>query len=561
MEINSGVELHSILLDANYVLKEGTDSVTISNFQSVLGTGSLSCNGSVRNLNDPVLNLSVNAETNLKDVKGFFGWDSLAVCDGQVSAQTIIRGKIAFQEADSTFDWSQLHLNGRAQVTDGSFQWATSNGLFKNINGVFVLNGSDARVEQLNFNINENNCSFSGDFYSVIPYFTTDNSALTINANLYSNRLDLEKLLTAAGSDESELQLALPTSIQLHLTAQIDQFLFKSFNASNIKGTLDYANGKLEISPLQLNMAGGNVAADFSLYPTSNGQFEVTCDGALSNIDIQQVFGLFNNFGQTYLTGNNIKGNATVLVDFQTTLGADLSVLPNTIKSDLQVNIENGELNDVSSFQYMITYIKGNKWIAPFVKEDDFAEKLRHIKFSTLQNSIHIENSIITFPLMDIESSAMSITMEGTHSFDNVLDYRLGFDLKEMLLNASSTAGDKSGRQIYLYMRGPMDNLEFGLDKEALRSDRVSAKLIEKEKLNRIFSNAFAWRKERENAREPLFSGLRNDKPNDPSVVKPPIQERIAPYIKDNVSPEAKAEKEKKTPKWLQEKQEYEEEE
>ena len=42
---------------------------------------------------------------------------------------------------------------------------------------------------------------------------------------------------------------------------------------------------------------------------------------------------------------------------------------------------------------------------------------------------------------------------------------------------------------------------------------------------------------------------------------KPPIQERIAPYIKDNVSPEAKAEKEKKTPKWLQEKQEYEEEE
>jgi hypothetical protein len=285
----------------------------------------------------------------------------------------------------------------------------------------------------------------------------------------------------------------------------------------------------------------------------------------LNNIDIQQSFLLFDNFGQSYLTQNNIKGNATVLADFQTTLGADLSVLPNSIKSDLQVNIENGELNDVESFQYLITYIKGNKWIAPLVKEDDFAEKLRHIKFSTLQNSIHIENSIISFPLMDIESSAMSITMEGTHSFDNVLDYRIGFDLKEVLLNASSTAGEKSGRQIYLYMRGPIDNLEFGLDKDALRSDRVSAKLIEKEKLNRIFSNAFAWRKERESnresTREPIFSGLRNEKPNEPSVVKPPIQERIAPYIKDNVTPEAKAAKEKKTPKWLQEKQEYEEEE
>jgi hypothetical protein len=565
VEINSGADLHSIQLDANYVLKEGTDSVTIANFQSVLGTGTLSGKGSIRNLSDPVLNLAVNAETNLGDVKGFFGWDSLAVCDGQISAQSTIQGKIAFQEADSTFDWSQLHLNGRAQVTEGSFQWATSNGLFKNINGAFLLNGSDARVEQLNFNINDNYCNFSGEFYSLIPFFTTDNSVLTVQAHLYSNRLDLEKLLSAAGSSDSELQIALPTTVKLNLTTQIDQFLFKSFNASNIKGTVNYANGNLTISPLSMNLASGSLAADFSLSPTSNGQFGVTCTGALNNIDIQQSFLLFDNFGQSYLTQNNIKGNATVLADFQTTLGADLSVLPNSIKSDLQVNIENGELNDVESFQYLITYIKGNKWIAPLVKEDDFAEKLRHIKFSTLQNSIHIENSIISFPLMDIESSAMSITMEGTHSFDNVLDYRIGFDLKEVLLNASSTAGEKSGRQIYLYMRGPIDNLEFGLDKDALRSDRVSAKLIEKEKLNRIFSNAFAWRKERESnresTREPIFSGLRNEKPNEPSVVKPPIQERIAPYIKDNVTPEAKAAKEKKTPKWLQEKQEYEEEE
>lgn len=566
VEINSGVDLHSILLDANYILKDGTDSLTISNFQSVLGNGSLSGNGSIRNLNDPILNLAVNAQTNLNDVKGFFGWDSLAVCDGQVSVQSTIQGKIAFQEADSTFDWSQLHLNGRAQVTDGSFQWATSNGLFKNINGVFLLNGSDARVEQLNFNLNDNNCSFAGDFYSVIPFFTTDNAVLSINAQLYSDRLNLEKLLTAAGESNSELQLALPSTINLNLKTQIDQFQFKSFYASGIRGNIHYENSRLNVSSLNMNVASGNLAADFNLFPTSNGTFAVNCTGALNSIDIQQAFGLFDNFGQSYLTQQNIKGKATVLVDFNTQLNPDLTVNANSIKSDLQVNIENGELNDVESFQYLITYIKGNKWIAPLVKEDDFAEKLRHIKFSTLQNSIHIENSIITFPLMDIESSAMSITMEGTHSFDNVLDYRIGFDLKEVLLNASSTAGSKSGRQIYLYMRGPIDNLEFGLDKDALRSDRVSAKQIEKEKLNRIFSNAFAWRKERERVGESerLFERIGQTErvgEREKEVNKPPIQERIAPYIKDNVSAEAKAEKEKKTPKWLQEKQEYEEEE
>lgn len=561
VEINSGVDLHSIQLDANYVLKEGVDSVTIDNFQSILGIGTLSGKGSIRNLSDPVLNLAVNAETNLGDLKGFFGWDSLAVCDGQISAQSTIRGKIDFQEADSTFDWSQLHLNGRVQVTEGSFQWATSNGLFKNINGVFLLNGSDARVEALNFNLNDNNCSFSGEFYSLIQFLTTDNAVLTVNANLHSSRLDLEKLLSAAGSSDNNPQISLPLSVKLNLTAKIDEFLFKSFHATGIKGTAAYSGGNLQISSLQLNMANGRVEADFHLFPKADGQYGVKCSGALTNIDIQQVFGLFDNFGQVYLTQNNIKGTANVVANFQTNLQNDLTVIPNSIFSDLQVNIENGELNDVESFQYLITYIKGNKWIAPLVKEDAFAEKLRHIKFSTLQNSIHIENSIITFPLMDIESNAMSITIEGTHSFSNMLDYRIGFDLKEVLLNASSAEGGKSGRQIYLFMRGPMDNLEFGLDKDALRSDRLNAKLIQKEKLNRIFSNAFTWRKDKENSKEVLFPGLRKDKSNEPSVEKPPIQERLAPYIKDNVSPEAKAEKEKKTPKWLREKQEYEEEE
>jgi hypothetical protein len=86
--------------------------------------------------------------------------------------------------------------------------------------------------------------------------------------------------------------------------------------------------------------------------------------------------------------------------------------------------------------------------------------------------------------------------------------------------------------------------------------------MIEKEKLNRIFTNAFAWRRERERVGQTDRGGETERVGERERVIdKPPIQERIAPYIKDNVSPEAKAEKEKKTPKWLQEKQEYEEEE
>ena len=66
-------------------------------------------------------------------------------------------------------------------------------------------------------------------------------------------------------------------------------------------------------------------------------------------------------------------------------------------------------------------------------QERKFFEELKNVKFSTLKNTIRIEHNIIKIPAMEIKSSALSVFISGTHSFDNEIDYQVRLLLSELI--------------------------------------------------------------------------------------------------------------------------------
>jgi hypothetical protein len=315
-----------------------------------------------------------------------------------------------------------------------------------------------------------------------------------------------------------------------------------------------------------MDIANGEMQTDVLLSPKENGYTEIEATARLEDIAIDDVFRLFNNFDQTSLTDSNIKGKTHATIEFQGMFDASFNPIPSSIVSDIDVQIENGELINVQSLQYITDYIRSNKWIAPFVNENEFSEKLKHVQFETLENTIHIENERIDIPLMNIESNALDITLEGSHTFANYLDYKFGFNLKDVLLSNDGT----SGRQIYIFMKGPWENLEFGLDKDALRADRIEQRNEKKAKLKEKFRNRLNLPSipKREGKLSVIDEGERNKIQSRAGEKIEKIQTNVIPLLKNEskMTDEEKkrveqAGKGKQLPKWLQEKGQYEEEE
>ncbi len=116
--------------------------------------------------------------------------------------------------------------------------------------------------------------------------------------------------------------------------------------------------------------------------------------------------------------------------------------------------------------------------------------KLNNISFETLENTIFIKNSTIRIPSMVIESSALDITTEGSHTFNNYIDYKFSFRFRELKsVKDESEFGevvdDGTGVRVWVRMFGPLDNPTIEWDKQ---SKKEQAKENRQEAKNEAFS-------------------------------------------------------------------------
>ena len=97
---------------------------------------------------------------------------------------------------------------------------------------------------------------------------------------------------------------------------------------------------------------------------------------------------------------------------------------------------------------------------------------LSDISFSTLKNSIHIENRKMVIPEMEIKSSSADFTIRGTHSFNNEIDYYVSVplinyqkraDREDRGVNRNNDTGE-----FYLHMQlvGTVEDFEINIDKK-----------------------------------------------------------------------------------------------
>ena len=89
------------------------------------------------------------------------------------------------------------------------------------------------------------------------------------------------------------------------------------------------------------------------------------------------------------------------------------------MKINSYLSIEKGELIDFKPLESLSGYVS--------------LDELKHVRFSNLENSIEVENELVKIPAMEIKSSALSVYISGTHSFNNEIDYNVTLLLSELL--------------------------------------------------------------------------------------------------------------------------------
>ncbi len=472
-----------------------SSTLTVKDFSALINNGMINSNFIISDLSDPLMVMNAKADIEAPDFINLFKIEHFESASGQMLFDLGFESKLSKLNAnnlDNRGEFFASSTSGSLQIKNVSFILKNDTKEYNNLNGFFHFNDKDLIINSFQGYVADNDFSMKGYFRNILPYFFHDEQRMIIDANFVSNKINLDELLQDNESKaDTAYKLTFSDRVDFHLIADIGHFKFRKFEATNLNGRLQMRNKKFMATDILFNSMSGEFKGNAFIDGTDDNILVIGCDANLENVDVQQMFYQFGNFGQEGIKDENIKGIINAELQFTSNWTPGLIIDWQSLETSADIKIDNGELIEYKPMQALSRFLR--------------VEDLEHVVFSELHNKIRIKDRTIIIPDMEINSSAVNIKLSGEHTFENKIDYRLQILLSELLAqktrerrNPQEQYGDiiddGLGRTtLFLRLTGTVDEPEFRYDYQGVREKLRDDLQQERQDLSRILREEFSW--------------------------------------------------------------------
>ena len=452
--------------------------------------GPFSGNLLIKHFNSPTYTGNASGNINLQFLQSLFHVEEIEQIEGNVGVNT---------HFDIGANSQIKTLSGEVDLKNILVQFKHDKRIFKQGKGTIFLKGNTAGIDQVSFQVGKSDLKVDGVFNQLQEYL---NQTGTLNAtvSIVANYIDVQDLgmTTKEEKISDERSFVLPDDITGDVSLSIGKLVYEEHCFEQLAGQMHYSNRTIEFPNLKLVNAGARLNGQLSIAEKSPEIFTIKTIFDASNIQFKPVFTAWNNFGQDVIKASNIAGTAQARVYFEAPFDLRKPVSLQAIKSQIDLLISDGRLTQVSAFKSITKSLNSGVTKLAIGKENIalLEQKLNDIRFETLQNTLIIADGKLTIPKMDIKNSALNISVSGWHGFDEQIDYRFGFqfrDVKAKKVDAEfgEVADDGTGMAVYLRMYGTLENPKFDWDKQA-KQDKLKEDIeAEKETIKSMLKSEF----------------------------------------------------------------------
>jgi len=445
----------------------------------------------------------VKADMNLENLQKFMKLDTIESVNGSLMVDVLFSGE---GRNVSSGNYENITTSGDLKIRNVNFKLKNYTLGFNGFNGEFKFDNNDLAVNTFSGNVASSDFELKGFFRNIIGFLIKENQNITVDATLTSKNIDLNELLANKEADApsgNKYKLKFSDLVDVNLNSEIEHLVFRKFDASNIKGLIKLKDKKMVVDPIVLSTMNGKITTTGLIDGSDSTRILITCFSDIDRVNITKMFEQFENFGQTAVTYKNLKGVATAKIQFASVLDSELKMDLDKLYAGVDMTIENGELNNVEAMKSLSRFIE--------------LKDLENIRFSTLKNQIEVRSQVISIPRMEVKSNAISIVASGTHTFNNMINYKFKLSLNELLSKKAKqakkendefgeVADDGLGRtNIFLSMTGTIDNPVIKYDsKSAIQNVKQDLK-VEKQTLKVILKEEFGLFKKDSSSNKKTF--------------------------------------------------------
>ncbi len=466
--------------------RPSTTEIDIQKFRVQDRNSDFSGKLNVQNLVNPVISLDLEGGIDAKQLSAVFIRNNDIQISGKLYPDIKLRTAAGSFRDINVENIAAAGISGNMELSEIDLKLPGYRSL-TGINGNVGFAG-DSWFPEFTFFSDKDEFRINAQLDYVLRHLTDRKQVLWINGIISGDRLDLKQISQDKNDPDEPGNKAL--LLPANLAGNID-FSFKHLNtgkfaAWDLLGSMVYKQGRIDIPAISFLSMNGKVEGDAALIQNPSGDFYLKSHSFLNKINISELFHSFNNFGQNGLTSDHLSGFISGEVDFNAVFDSTLKIKKDKILAQADIIIRSGQLNDY----------KPAEKLSGFVGIDE----LSNIRFSTLENSIFIENNKMTIPEMEINSNAFNIKASGIHNFNGYFDYKMKILLSEILTGKARQGNegyyvmeDSRRASLYLSITGTAADYNIKYDKQEAISAIKDDLKEEKKNLKAILNEEFGW--------------------------------------------------------------------
>lgn len=420
----------------------------------------------ILDLKQPLLTCDLTSDFPLTQLNELIGSKTLYLNQGEGNVQLNYVGPLVRNDNTNSF------LNGTVSFKDALIEYIPRKVEMKNVNGRLIFKNSDVFVENLKCDVFNNAITMDGQAKSLLTLINTQPDNANINWNIHMPIMNLGQFLYMFKSKESGRRQSAKRSTLQTIADKIDDFIergrfqvklnagkliYKDFEGRNALADITLLNDRYIINNVSMDHSGGHFAVKGYLLNRTNF-YQANLEVHMDNVDVRKVFAGFNNFGQDGLTAQSLEGKLSTDIEASMKIDNDGHVIPSTIVSQVDFSLKDGALNNYEPIKKLQRFIFKNR-------------NFDNIRFAELKNRLEISNQEVKINRMEIQSSVMSIFIEGVYNKKGTTDLSIQVPLSNLKkrdddYNPENVGVDKKGgKSIFIRGKpGEDGNIKFKLD-------------------------------------------------------------------------------------------------
>ena len=421
----------------------------------------------VMNLVVPVLSCDLKSQFPLTTLNDIIGSNSIQLQAGIGTASISYKGPLAKNTNSNSF------INGVVSIKDASVLYARRDVELKNVNGRIIFKNSDVFVENLQCTVLNNKIVMDGKALNLLTLIDAEPNKVNIDWNIFSPSLNLgaftyllksrKKVAAVSNSKRKLVKMADKIDLvfdqgSLVVNLKANHLIYKKFQANNALANITLLQDRYIINNVSMDHAGGRMQIKGSLIAQGANTHHAKINVSLDNVDVSKTLEAFNNFGQDAITSDIIAGKLTANIDASLDVNDEGKAEPSSLESIVDFSLKDGELNNFEPVKKLQNFLFKNR---------DF----ENIRFAELKDRFEIKNGDVKINRMEIQSSVMSMFVEGVYNKKGTTDISIQVPLSNIHkrgadYNPENIGTDKKpGSSIHLRGRPGADgNIKFKLD-------------------------------------------------------------------------------------------------